>query len=140
MVDALFKDYSKDISKSLMRIHKILMDQQLAKKEAELGYKLAPGSKLQLLLQDPEFEWLRVLSQLMAHVDDLHFQKDEVTEAQFLKIHHQLLALLSGEHHPEFDKNVATYRSILPLLDQELRQLQTIVQQIPFRPADTSQH
>lgn len=140
MSNALFKDYSKDVSKSLMRIHKMLMDHQMNEKEKAIGQKLAPGTKLQLLLQDPEFEWLRVLSQLMAQIDDLFFQKDEITETQFLKVHHQLLALISGEHHPLFDQKVQILKPLLPMLDQELNQLQNLVQQIPFRPNSSSQH
>lgn len=44
---------------------------------------LGPNDKLQMLLHDPEFQWLRPLSQLISNVDGVVFQKEDVTLEQY---------------------------------------------------------
>ena len=44
---------------------------------------LGPNEKLQMLLHDPEFQWLRPLSQLISNVDGVVFQKEGVTVEQY---------------------------------------------------------
>ncbi len=44
--------------------------------------QLGPNDKLQMLLHDPDFQWLRPLSQLISNVDGVVFQKEEVTLEQ----------------------------------------------------------
>ncbi len=44
---------------------------------------LGPNDKLQMLLHDPDFQWLRPLSQLISNVDGVVFQKEEVTAEQY---------------------------------------------------------
>jgi hypothetical protein len=77
------RDSLKHISSLLAKIHKGLMDEQMGNRELAAGGLFTPATKLQLLLNDPEFEWLRSLSQLMTLVDDGIFQKDPLTEEQF---------------------------------------------------------
>lgn len=50
--------------------------------------QLGPNDKLQMLLHDPEFQWLRPLSQLISNVDGVVFQKEDVTAEQ----HNQMIS------------------------------------------------
>lgn len=45
--------------------------------------QLGPSDKLQMLLNDPDFQWLRPLSQLISNVDGVVFQKEDVTAEQY---------------------------------------------------------
>jgi hypothetical protein len=58
------------LSKALLRLHKVLLDAERAAYERMHGPIASNGAYLQLVLGDPAFAWLRHLSKLMAELDD----------------------------------------------------------------------
>ncbi|HXG83510.1 MAG TPA: hypothetical protein VNI84_05715 [Pyrinomonadaceae bacterium] len=60
----------KDLSKSLLRLHKTLLEAAKAEYEAKNGAIANPGQYLQLVLNDAHFAWLRKLSSLIALIDE----------------------------------------------------------------------
>lgn len=78
----------KNLSILLTRIHKSLLDHQFIGVQATKRTALGPNEKLQMLLNDPEFQWLRPLSQLISKIDGVVFQKEDVTAEQ----HNQMVS------------------------------------------------
>src|SRR5258708_10658985 len=56
---------------ALLQLHKALLDAQRIRYERENGRVESRGELLALVLEDSSFEWLRVLSALIARLDDL---------------------------------------------------------------------
>ncbi len=56
---------------ALLQLHKALLDAQRIRYERENGRVESRGELLELVLQDASFEWLRVLSALIARLDEL---------------------------------------------------------------------
>ncbi len=60
----------KALSKSLLRLHKILLDAAKAEYEAAHGTINGANRYLQLVIDDPHFAWLRKISSLVALIDE----------------------------------------------------------------------
>jgi hypothetical protein len=56
---------------ALLQLHKTLLDAQRIRYERENGRVESRGELLDLVLNDGSFEWLRVLSALIARLDEL---------------------------------------------------------------------
>ena len=56
---------------ALLELHKALLDAQRIRYERENGRVESRGELLALVLEDASFEWLRVLSALIARLDEL---------------------------------------------------------------------
>ena len=56
---------------ALLELHKALLDAQRIRYERENGRVESRGELLDLVLRDADFEWLRVLSALIARLDEL---------------------------------------------------------------------
>ena len=56
---------------ALLQLHKALLDAQRIRYERENGRVESRGELLDLVLRDASFEWLRVLSALIARLDEL---------------------------------------------------------------------
>jgi len=59
------------LRRGLLRLHKTLLDAQRVRYEREHGRVESTGELLDLVLKDASFEWLRVLSALIAGLDEL---------------------------------------------------------------------
>jgi hypothetical protein len=68
------------LREALLRLHKALLDAQRIRYEREHGRVESRGQLLDLVLQDPSFEWLRVLSALIAGLDELAADDKDVSE------------------------------------------------------------
>jgi hypothetical protein len=121
------KETLRDLSSTLARIHKGLMDHQMQERETRTGQSLNPATKLNLLLQDPEFAWLRVLSQLMVLVDDAFFQKEPLTENQIGILKSEANELLVLQTNVDFARNFNAIRMMLPDVIREHEKLKLIV-------------
>ena len=64
---------------ALLQLHKALLDAQRIRYERENGRIESRGELLELVLEDASFEWLRVLSALIARLDELA-ASDEVDD------------------------------------------------------------
>lgn len=60
----------KDLSKSFLRLHKILLEAEKAEYEKVNGKIGSPNRYLTLVLDDPHFAWLRRMSSLIALIDE----------------------------------------------------------------------
>jgi len=60
----------KDLSKSFLRLHKTLLEGEKAEYEKTNGVIGSPGQYLHLVLDDPQFAWLRRMSSLIALIDE----------------------------------------------------------------------
>jgi len=54
----------------LLKLHKELLDSERSIYERDVARITSPGQFLRLLLEDPYFEWLRELSQLVVLIDE----------------------------------------------------------------------
>lgn len=61
----------KNLSKELLRLHKLLLDLTREDYEREHGRLESPFKLLNLALNDPFFAWLRKLSELIVLIDEL---------------------------------------------------------------------
>jgi hypothetical protein len=64
----------------LLELHKALLDAERARYEAIHG-KVTAGRMLQLALQDPQFAWLRSMSELIVRIDEL-LDTDEAGDSE----------------------------------------------------------
>jgi len=66
---------------ALLALHKSLLDAQRIRYEREHGRVESRGELLDLVLREPSFEWLRVLSALIARLDELARAEEDRSEA-----------------------------------------------------------
>jgi len=66
---------------ALLQLHKTLLDAQRIRYERENGRVESRGELLDLVLQDASFEWLRVLSALIARLDEIAEADDKDASA-----------------------------------------------------------
>ncbi|MEQ1875360.1 MAG: hypothetical protein ABL958_01860 [Bdellovibrionia bacterium] len=117
------KERLKHWSSILARMHKGLMDFQMQEREQRTGQVLTPGTKLQLLLSDPEFNWLRVLSLLMVKVDDLIFQKEPISEPLVAAARADIRALLIERANEDFNREYDAIKKFVPDVMREVETL-----------------
>lgn len=106
-------DYREKIGKisaAMMKIHKLLMEDEMEARELAANKVIPPAERLSALLNDPALAWLRAMSQLMAYVDEIYFQKEPVLEPQLDEIVEKVQNLFSLENESEFSYR---YRSSL---------------------------
>lgn len=70
----------KDLSKSFLRLHKILLETEKAEYEKVNGVIGSPNQYLGLVLDDPHFAWLRRMSSLIALIDEAASIRRPATE------------------------------------------------------------
>ncbi len=70
----------KDLSKSLLRLHKVLLEGTKNDYEAKNGAISGANQYLQLVLDDPHFSWLRKFSSLVALIDEATSPRRPATE------------------------------------------------------------
>ncbi len=63
----------------LLKVHKSLLDHERRIYEGMYGPR-TPGQFLSLLLEDPDFAWLRKFSTLIVEIDEMFAQKDGYSE------------------------------------------------------------
>ncbi|HEX4924447.1 MAG TPA: hypothetical protein VFV50_10185 [Bdellovibrionales bacterium] len=120
------KQSLKHLSALLARIHKALMEHQMQQRERRTGETLNPATKLNLLLGDPEFAWLRTLSQLMVLIDDAYFQKEPLTESLITSLRNEVDKLLVQQTNEEFAKTFNSVAPLVPGLQKELGELRAL--------------
>ena len=98
-----------DLHASLLRLHKLLLDDERSIYESTHD-RTAPGKLLQLVISDPQFAWLRRISELIVQIDELlESEGDEFAAATELM--NQIRRLLApGDSADEFARK---YRDVL---------------------------
>jgi hypothetical protein len=69
--DETLRPVVNEVATGLRDLHRTLMDSALGAYERDIAPVGGPGQKLQLLMYDPGFRWMRTLSGLMADIDEL---------------------------------------------------------------------
>jgi hypothetical protein len=98
------RDRLGDLSRRLLRLHGLLLERERRAYERRHG-ALQSRALLELLLHDQEFAWLRSLSGLVAHIDEVRSgdvpPPGELVERVFAEA---TRLLKSGEQSPFHDK------------------------------------
>ena len=92
------KESVNELSKRLKNMHKRFLE--LERREAEVNFeqRLTPFAFLQMLTQDKRFSWMLPLSALIAEMDALVDENENVTQDDFDRIHAQIKEVLSADH------------------------------------------
>jgi len=101
---------------ALLALHKTLLDAQRARYEKANGRVESRGELLDLVLKDADFEWLRVLSALIARMDEL-VDADEDADAELRTLIDRLRTLVRFEGNPGFTD---PYREIVEAVPDAL--------------------
>jgi len=65
----------REARNSLLKLHKTLVDREKMLYQSIHG-PVSPGQYLNLLIEDPDFAWLRKFSTLIVDIDEMFAQKD----------------------------------------------------------------
>lgn len=91
----------KNLSKSLLRLHKTLLDAAKAEYEAANGKIPSANVYLQLVLDDAHFAWLRKLSSLIALIDEAASIRRPASESEARALLNEAKMLLEFEDADE---------------------------------------
>jgi hypothetical protein len=105
------------LREALLHLHKALLDAQRIRYEREHGRIESPAELLELVLEDPSFEWLRVLSALIARLDELGEVDDKDVSEDVLGVINRLRTLVRFEGNVGF---TAPYREIIEAVPDAL--------------------
>ena len=92
-----------ELSKQLRRLHKDLLDFQVLIHQDLTGKKLGPYEILHLSIQDPEFAWLRKLSEMIVAIDIQEEENSNLQKSDFDKIKAEVNHLLFSENELNHD-------------------------------------
>ncbi|HLQ01607.1 MAG TPA: hypothetical protein VK143_04825 [Burkholderiales bacterium] len=102
---------------ALLRLHKALLDAQRIRYERDNGRVESRGELLDLVLQDASFEWLRVLSALIARLDELAEVDDKDVSGEMRGVIDKLRTLVRFEGNSGF---TGPYREIVEAVPDAL--------------------
>jgi len=102
---------------ALLQLHKALLDAQRIRYERENGRVESRGELLALVLEDASFEWLRVLSALIARLDELADVDDRDVSGELRAVIERLRTLVRFEGNSGF---TAPYREIVEAVPDAL--------------------
>lgn len=93
---------------ALLALHKSLLDDQQHRYEREHGRVESGGKLLNLLVSDPAFAWLRVLSALIVQIDERLDAKEPMTSRDVALLRDEVrVAISPSELGDEFQRNYA---------------------------------
>ena len=95
---------------ALLQLHRTLLDAQRIRYERENGRVESRGELLDLVLNDGSFEWLRVLSALIARLDELAASEDKDAGVELRGVVDKLRTLVRFEGNRGFTD---PYREII---------------------------
>lgn len=91
----------KDLSKAMLRLHKTLLEGEKTKYEAVNGKIQNANVYLSLVLDDPQFAWLRKFSSLIALIDEAVSIRRPASEPEALALFDEAKILLNFEDAEE---------------------------------------
>ena len=91
----------KNLSKSLLRLHKTLLDAERKLYELNNGRVQSTGEMLRLVLDDAHFAWLRILSGQIVLIDEFLASRQPTIEADGKGLIEQTARLLKFEDENE---------------------------------------
>jgi hypothetical protein len=85
-----------ELRQTLLTLHKALLDSERTAYEIGHGAVASPAAFLQLLINDPSFQWLRPITTLIVQIDEtLAAKKPPATRRAFEQLITDMRALLS---------------------------------------------
>jgi hypothetical protein len=102
---------------ALLELHKALLDAQRIRYERENGRVESRGELLDLVLRDASFEWLRVLSALIARLDELAAVDGKDVSGEMRGVIDRLRTLVRFEGNSGF---TGPYREIIEAVPDAL--------------------
>ncbi len=123
------------LRRSLLHLHKALLDAQRIRYERENGRVESRGELLELVLGDASFEWLRVLSALIARLDELAEADGKDAGVEMRGVIERLRTLVRFEGNSGFTD---PYREIIEAVPDALVahvQLSRLLSDFGVRPA-----
>jgi hypothetical protein len=98
----------------LLRLHKLLLDDERAAYEKAHG-RTPPGKILQLVIGDPQFAWLRRISELIVQIDEVLESEEPHAAADASDAVKRIRALLAvGDSADEFSRKYEAALQRLP--------------------------
>lgn len=116
----------KEARRQILSLHKLLVDEE--RKDFErINGKLTSGQFLNLLVNDPDFQWLRTFSILIVEIDEMFDLDDGFTENMIDNYLAQIRDLINlGSVDEEFKDNYKEFiqtNSEVALRHSELKKL-----------------
>lgn len=124
-----YRDGLKHLSGLLAKTHKALVDYELSLRELQVGERFTASTKLQMLIQDPDFAWLRTLSQLMALVDDAIYQKEPLAEEHYLSLREEIRKLIVEKTDADFTLPYEAICKKVPEIQKEHEKIASFLEQ-----------
>jgi hypothetical protein len=87
-----------ELRRSILELHKALLDAQQIRYEREHGRVKSSGELLGLVLEHPAFAWLRQLSALIARLDEWVEMREEIGDDDLHAVVNALRDLINAEH------------------------------------------
>ena len=119
----------KNLSSAFLRLHKVLLDGEKEKYEAKNGKIPNANIYLSLVLDDPQFAWLRKISSLIALIDEATSIRRPATQTEAEALMNEAKILLNFQDGEEEFNNkfqtalqenkdaVLSYNEVLKLTD-----------------------
>jgi hypothetical protein len=106
----------------LLRLHKALLDGQRAKFERQHGRIATAGDLLQLVIHNPQFDWLHRLSELVVEIDEATDAKEPFSPDAARGFLAQVRRLLESDD-PAFGQQLRQAMKVDPKVEQEYAQV-----------------
>ena len=90
-----------DLRLGLLRLHKALLEMERINYEKVAG-QVNSGELLQMVLNHPQFGWLRIISALVVEIDEILNGEDQVRISDFAELTSQARRLLTAPENVEF--------------------------------------
>jgi hypothetical protein len=81
-LDPFVRELLLELHGAMMRLHKILLDEERLAYEQANGPMGGAGQVLDLVMSDPWFDWLHGISRLIVRIDEVTEDRDDVTETE----------------------------------------------------------
>lgn len=120
----------KQARNRLLRLHKVLMDWDRARYETRHG-AVSAGKFLEMLLSEPRFEWLRVLSTLIVRIDE-SFDLDDGVSLEMLEGFRQEIRDIFDENSGEYSDFQGRFKEALPSIEQAAELRNEIIQSLDW--------
>jgi hypothetical protein len=90
-----------DLRLGLLRLHKALLEMERINYEKVSG-RVNSGELLQMVLNHPQFGWLRIISALVVEIDEILNDKDPVNVSDFAELTGQARRLMTAPENEDF--------------------------------------
>ena len=91
----------RDLRNRLLHLHKMLLDMERENFERKSG-RVTPGELLQLVLNNSQFAWLRIISALVVEIDEVLSGEEAATTNDFEDLLSQARLVFTSPGNEEF--------------------------------------